>query len=50
MSYTAASKRKTMLNTPHSENPGEGQKKSFMFVNLAIIYMKIYKVIYPFNG
>lgn len=27
-----------------------GPKKSFTFVHLAIIYMKIYKVIYPFNG
>ena len=26
MSYTAASKRKTVLNTPHSENPGDSQK------------------------
>lgn len=26
MSYTAASKRKTVLNMPHSENLGEGQK------------------------
>lgn len=27
-----------------------GPKRSRMFVNLAIIYMKIYKGIYPFNG